>query len=195
MSADFYQAIQRPNASLVTATIERIEPAGVRTDDGVLHELDSLVLATGFRVDRFVRPTRVVGVDGIDLDDAWSPGPKAYLSISVPGFPNFFMLNGPNGPVGNFSLIDVAETQMGYVMQLVDEIRRRPTGGLAATRAATDAFERERRKAARTTIWMSGCNSWYLDAEGIPATWPWTFDHFRKTLSSPELEHYESVGR
>jgi cation diffusion facilitator CzcD-associated flavoprotein CzcO len=195
ISGNFYQAIQRPNASLVTSRIERIEPAGVRTNDGVLHELDVLVLATGFRVDRFVRPTRVVGVNGIDLDDAWSPHPKAYLSISVPGFPNFFMLNGPNGPVGNFSLIDVAEAQMAYVNQLVDHIRRQPSGGLAASREATEAFEQARREAARTTIWMSGCNSWYLDDEGVPATWPWTFDHFRKTLSSPDLGHFEYIAR
>lgn len=194
ISGDFYQAIQQPNASLVTANIESIEPAGVRTADGVLHELDVLVLATGFRVDRFVRPIRVVGSDGTDLDDVWAKHPTAYLSVSVPGLPNFFMLNGPNGPVGNFSLIDVAEIQMSYVTQLVDEIRRLPSGGLAATRSATDEFERARREAAQTTIWMSGCNSWYLDDEGVPATWPWTFDHFRKTLSSPDMGHYEHPG-
>ncbi|MGB2920705.1 MAG: NAD(P)/FAD-dependent oxidoreductase [Mycobacterium sp.] len=194
LSGDFYPAIQRPNASLVTAKIDHVEPAGVRTEDGVLHELDVLVLATGFRVDRFVRPIRVLGADGCDLDEVWSKHPTAYVSVSVPGFPNFFMLNGPNGPVGNFSLIDVAEIQMSYVMQLVDEIRRQPSGGLAATRTSTDEFERARREAARTTIWMTGCNSWYLDDEGVPATWPWTFDHFRKTLSSPDLEHYEHPG-
>ena len=195
ISGEFYQALQRPNATLVTKKIQSIEPAGVRTGDGVLHELDVLVLATGFRVDRFVRPTRVLGMNGLDLNDVWSSHPTAYLSESVPGFPNFFMLNGPNGPVGNFSLIDVAEIQMNYVMQLIEEIRRRPSGGFAATREATDEFERARREAARTTIWMSGCKSWYLDADGVPATWPWTFDHFRKTLSSPDLQHFEYIGR
>lgn len=193
ISGNFYQALQRPNASLVNERIDRIEPEGVRTADGALHELDVLVLATGYRVDRFVRPIHVVGAGGTNLDDAWSTHPTAYLSVSVPEFPNFFMLNGPNGPVGNFSLIDVAEIQIDYLMQLVDEIRRRSKGGFAATRSATEEFETARRQAARTTIWMSGCKSWYLDSEGVPATWPWTFDHFRKTLASPDMDHFRYV--
>lgn len=193
ISGTFYEAIQSPNATLVTERIEAVEPRGVRSADGTLHDLDVLVLATGFKVDQFVRPTRVEGAGGVDLDAVWSPRPEAYLSMSVPGFPNFFMLNGPNGPVGNFSLIDVAEIQMGYIMQLVDAIRRLPRGGLAATAEATEAHERARREAARTTIWMSGCSSWYLDDEGVPATWPWTFDHFRKTLASPDLAHFGAI--
>lgn len=99
---DFYEAIQEPTAELVTETIEQVEPAGVRTADGVLHELDVLVLATGFRADAFMRPMAVTGRGGVTLADAWSPRPNAYLSITMPDFPNFFMLNGPNGPVGNF---------------------------------------------------------------------------------------------
>jgi cation diffusion facilitator CzcD-associated flavoprotein CzcO len=109
ISPDFYEAIQQPNAELVTAGIERVEPHGVRTRDGRLHELDVLVLATGFRADRFMRPTDVIGRGGRRLDEVWAKRPIAHLSISIPGFPNLFMLNGPNGPVGNFSLIEVAE--------------------------------------------------------------------------------------
>ena len=96
MSGDFYDAIQQPNAELVTEGIERIEPGGVRTKDGKLHELDVLVLATGFRVDRFLRPMKVIGRDGVDLEDAWKDRPKAYLSISIPGFPNLWSIYGPN---------------------------------------------------------------------------------------------------
>ena len=123
MSDNFYQAIQQPNAEVVTEGIERVEAGGVRTKDGRLHELDVLVLATGFRVDRFLRPIEVTGRGGVRLDDVWAKRPSAYLSISIPGFPNLFMLNGPNGPVGNFSLIEVAELQLGYVLQLVEKIR------------------------------------------------------------------------
>lgn len=191
MSGDFYSAIQEPNATLVTEPIVRVEPAGVRTADGVLHELDVLVLATGFHVDRFVRPTRVRGIGGVDLDEVWCDGPIAYLSITVPGFPNLFMLNGPNGPVGNFSLIDVAELQMGYVLQLIDRVSNEEHGGLAATAAVTHSYEEDRRAASRSTIWMTGCTSWYLDRHGIPATWPWTFDHFREVMSRPVPTDYE----
>ena len=95
MSPDFYRAIQQPNAEVVTEGIERVDAEGVRTRDGRLHELDVLVLATGFRVDRFMRPMQVIGRDGLLLDTVWAQRPSAYLSISIPGFPNLFMLNGP----------------------------------------------------------------------------------------------------
>ncbi|HET6915060.1 MAG TPA: NAD(P)/FAD-dependent oxidoreductase [Acidimicrobiales bacterium] len=193
MSPNFYDAIQKPNADLVVEPIERVEPSGIRTGDGVLHELDVLVLATGFRVDRFVRPVEVVGRDGVDLDEVWAEGPVAYLSVAVPGFPNFFMLNGPNGPVGNFSLIDVAESQMGYVTQLID-VARSKGGAISPTAEATTRLEAERVEAAKSTIWMTGCRSWYLDRRGIPATWPWTFERFRTAMAGPILEHYELTG-
>ncbi|MGI9579536.1 MAG: flavin-containing monooxygenase, partial [Microthrixaceae bacterium] len=116
----FYDVMARSNTSLVTEDIACVEPEGVRTVDGVLHELDVLVLATGFHTDAFMRPMEVVGRDGMTLEKAWEDGPIAYLSISMPEFPNFFMLNGPNGPVGNFSLIEVAERQFAYIEQLLD---------------------------------------------------------------------------
>jgi cation diffusion facilitator CzcD-associated flavoprotein CzcO len=151
MSEDFYDAIQRPNAKLVTEAIERIEKSGVRTEDGRLHELDVLVLATGFGVDRFVRPMQVIGRDGAALDDAWKDGPFAYMAISVPDFPNFYMLNGPNSPVGNFSLIDVAERQLVYILQLVDQVRAGSCDAICASREAMKRFDVERREAAKTT--------------------------------------------
>ena len=108
---------------MVTAPIERVEAAGVRTADGDLHELDVLVLATGFHTHAFMRPMAVTGRDGRTLAEAWADRPVAYLSISIPEFPNLFLLNGPNGPVGNFSLIGVAELQLAYVLQLIDRLR------------------------------------------------------------------------
>lgn len=191
MSADFYPAIQRPNAELVTEAIERIEPAGVRTRDGRLHELDVLVLATGFRVDRFMRPIEVVGRGGLSLEDAWRKGPVAYMAISIPEFPNLFMLNGPNGPVGNFSLIEVAELQLGYSLQLVERIRAGECREVCASREATERFDAERREATRKTIWSSGCNSWYLDADGVPAVWPWSFDRLRQEMATPRVADFE----
>jgi len=191
-SPDFYEKIQSPNAEVVTAGIERIEPGGVRTADGVLHELDVLVLATGFQVDRFVRPMRVIGWDGRDLNEVWSSGPLAHLSVMVPGFPNFFMLNGPNGPVGNFSLIDVAELQLGYSMQLIDGIVEGRYSGAAPTAEATEAFEEERREAAARTVWATGCNSWYLDGRGVPATWTFSWERFCDEMREPRMDSFET---
>jgi len=191
VSGDFYQAIQRPNAELITQAIEHIEPRGVHTADGRLHELDVLVLATGFKVDAFVRPMSVVGRDGKDLEQEWAQRPEAYLSISVPGYPNFFMVNGPNGPVGNFSLVEVAELQVGYIMQLVDRIRSGDCREISATPSALAEFERARVETAEKTVWATGCRSWYLDDRGIPAVWPWPFERFRVQMASPAWEAYE----
>ena len=190
VSPDFYEKIQRPHAQLVTTSIERFTPNGIRTSDGVEHDFDVVVLATGFRSDRFIRPTRVIGVDNIDLDNVWSPSPLAYLSVMVPGFPNLFMLNGPNGPIGNFSLIEIAERQMSYCMQLIAQLDQSGSRSIAPTAEATEAFEEERRAAAKNTIWMSGCNSWYLDATGVPASWTFSYDRFVDEMAAPNLSAF-----
>jgi cation diffusion facilitator CzcD-associated flavoprotein CzcO len=194
ISPDFYEKIQRPNARVVTEAIRTVEEHGVRTVDDELHELDVLVLATGFRVDRFMRPIEIVGRRGTRLDDVWAERPTAYLAVSVPDFPNLFMLNGPNGPVGNFSLIEVAELQLGYVMQLIDAVRARGARAVSASAAATEAFESRRVAAAAHTVWVTGCRSWYLDDRGIPAVWPWTFNRFREDMSHPDVADFEIVG-
>ena len=190
MSADFYRAVQQPQAELVTEGIERVEAGGVRTRDGVLHELDVLVLATGFDPTAFLRPTSVVGRGGITLEEAWADRPVAYLAISVPAFPNLFLLNGPNGPVGNFSLIEVAELQLAYVLQLVEQLRSADVTEVCATQAATDDFEAARLEASQHTIWATGCRSWYLDDRGVPSVWPFRFTRFREEMAAPDLTAY-----
>jgi cation diffusion facilitator CzcD-associated flavoprotein CzcO len=191
LSEDFYEAVQRPGVEVVTEGIDRVEPDGVRTCDGRLHELDVLVLATGFRVDRFLRPIEVVGRGGVALDDLWAQRPSAYLAVTVPHMPNLFLLNGPNGPVGNFSLIDVAEAQMGYVMGLIGPIAAGEVRAACASAEAAERFETERAEATRGTIWVTGCRSWYLDDRGVPMTWPWTFDRFLDEMRAPRLGDFE----
>jgi cation diffusion facilitator CzcD-associated flavoprotein CzcO len=191
---DFYQAIQRPNAHVITEGIERIEPKGVRLTTGELRELDVLVMATGFRTDSFIRPAVVKGRNGVDLDDVWADHPVAYLSISIPQFPNFFMLNGPNGPVGNFSLILIAEHQLAYILQLLEQIRAGRCREIAAKLDASQSFEVVRIEAAKKSIWATGCKSWYLDKNGVPASWPWSRDRFFEVMKKPELEAYELAG-
>jgi cation diffusion facilitator CzcD-associated flavoprotein CzcO len=193
-SPDFYEAIQHPSADVVTSGIEGIEPPGVRTKDGELYELDVLVLATGFHADSFIRPTTVLGRNGVDLDEVWEDHPVAYLSISIPDFPNFFMLNGPNGPVGNFSLIQIAEAQMAYILQLLEQIRIGKCREISASAPATRAFERKRSEAAKKSIWATGCKSWYLDKHGVPASWPWTPSRFFEEMNRPKLEFYDLVA-
>jgi cation diffusion facilitator CzcD-associated flavoprotein CzcO len=191
VSPTFYDAIQRPHAELVTSPIERVEPRGVRTADGELHELDVLVLATGFVADAFLRPMAVAGRGGVTLQDVWAERPSAYLSVSIPEFPNLFLLNGPNGPVGNFSLIEVAELQFAYIEQLIDVLASGGASEVSATPQAAEQFEADRVEATRSTIWVTGCRSWYLDDRGVPAVWPWPFRRFREVMATPDLDAYD----
>jgi len=148
-------------------------------------------LATGYYADRFVRPIGPVGRAGQSLDQVWERRATAYMAISIPDFPNFFMLNGPTGPVGNFSLIDIAEAQWGYIDQLLDLIRNGTVSEISASHAAMDDYEQRRIAAARSTVFASGCSSWYLDAEGVPQCWPWSFDRFFEDMSKPDLGAFD----
>ena len=194
VAGGFYEALEQPHVELVTEAIERVEPEGARTRDGRLHPLDVLVLATGFQTHQFMRPMRVTGRGGKKLDDVWADSNRSYLSISVPDFPNFFMLIGPYSPVGNFSLIGVAETQLAYVMQLIDLLRQKKARQISANPAATDRFFSEMVEATKNTIWATGCQSWYLDKSGVPASWPWTYERFETLMARPNLDDFDLVG-
>lgn len=193
-SPDYYQAIQHPGVELVTEGIDRIEAGGIRTRDGVLHELDVIVLATGFHADAFMRPMQIIGRNGVDLEALWADHPKAYLAITMPDFPNLFMLNGPNGPVGNFSLIDIAEHQWRFISQLLDRLKSGEAREICCTSQALERFESDRTEAAKGTVWFhGGCHSWYLDSRGIPASWPWSYSLFVEKMGAPRWEDLECV--
>lgn len=192
-SAHYYTAVQQPNVEVECGAIERIETGGVRMKDGSFHELDVLALATGFKVDQFVRPIIVEGHGGQKLDDLWAERPRAYYAVTVPGFPNFYLLNGPTGPVGNFTLIDIAEAQWAYVDQLTDLLRAGTYDAVAPTLAALEDYEARRNEAAKRTVFASGCRSWYLDGAGVPQVWPWSFDYFSQVMAKPDLADYELV--
>lgn len=194
VSHNFYDAVQSPNVEIVTDTIDKIENEGVRSGN-TFHELDVLLLATGFHVDAFMRPMNITGRNGIVLDEVWKDWPSAYLSIAIPEFPNFFMLNGPNSPVGNFSLIQTAEMQFDYVLQMVEHVVNGDLDIATTTQEAYERFDAERYEAAKGTVWATGCNSWYLDNNGVPFAWPFPFSRFRKEMAKPRLSDYEPAGK
>lgn len=190
-SAHYYDAVQRPNVDVAPGAIERVEANGIRMKDGSFHELDVIALATGFKVDQFVRPMVIEGQGGQSLDALWQEHPRAYYAVTVPDFPNFFLLNGPTGPVGNFTLIDIAEAQWDYADQLIDLIREGECSTVAPTMAALENYEARRTEAAKRTVFASGCSSWYLDKDGVPQVWPWSYDYFREVMAKPDLRDYE----
>ncbi len=190
-SAHYYNAVQQPAVFIENGTIDRIEPTGVRMQDGTFHELDLLVLATGFKADQFVRPIRLYGEGGVELQELWAHGPRAYYAVMMPHFPNLCLLNGPTGPVGNFSLVDIAEKQWGYFDQLIDLVRSGRCVGIAPSMKALETYEAARDKDAMRTVFASGCKSWYLNAKGIPQVWPWSYDHFVAVMAAPDQSDFE----
>jgi cation diffusion facilitator CzcD-associated flavoprotein CzcO len=191
-STTFYTTLQKEHVDLVTEGIDYIEPRGVVTEDGQLHELDVLVLATGFRAHDWGIDD-VVGVDGLSLKDAWERGPRTYRSVTMPGFPNFFMLVGPNSPIGNISIIDVSETQTRYILDCIQRLDREHGKALVPKRQAAEAFQKDLREAMKGTIWVTGCKSWYLDPDGVPTLWPWSASHFHEVMRRPDFSDFDLI--
>jgi len=193
MSDRFYEAIQRPNAELVTEGIASIEPAGVRTVDGHLHGLDVLVYATGYDAHSPFSPMEVVGAGGRTIAKAWEMANQAYMGVAIPGFPNLFMIGGPNSPIGNFSFLMTAENQCGYALRMVETLAAGPTVALAPTTEATLQFNEAVKARMPSTVWATGCRNWYMDKHGNVALWPWNWEHFENAMRAPNLAHFESV--
>jgi len=187
----FYRSVQQPGVEVVTEAIDHIEPRGVVTADGTLRELDLLVYATGFDARAYVRPLQVIGEGGLTLDEAWADGPRAYRSVAVPGFPNMFMLMGPHSPIGNQSLVPIAEDQADYAMWWINQIRDGNIRAAAPTEVATKDYNESMKAAMPQTIWVTGCNSWYLGKDGLPELFPWTPDRHRELLREPEPADFD----
>jgi cation diffusion facilitator CzcD-associated flavoprotein CzcO len=191
ISGRFYRAIQRRDVELVTAGIDHIAPEGIVTTGGGLHKVDVIALATGFDAHAFMRPMNMIGEDGVTLAQAWRDGPRAHLTVSLPGFPNFFMLLGPHSPIGNYSLTATVETQADYILNWIQMWRQRAFDTVAPTQAATDRFNAEMQAAMPDTVWATGCTSWYLGQDGRPELWPWNPGRLRATLGQTELDDHD----
>jgi cation diffusion facilitator CzcD-associated flavoprotein CzcO len=189
-SNTFYDAIQRENVHLETNGIDHIEAGGVATRDGSQHELDVLILATGFSPFNFMRPMDLRGRDGLSIDEAWSRKVQAYRSVCLPGFPNFFLMLGPNTPIGNYSVIAMSEVQSKYVLKLIDHWRAGTLETVEATEAAKTRFNAHLREGMANTVWVGGCQSWYLDEDGDPALWPFTWQQWEKEMAEPDLDDF-----
>ena len=195
LCSDFYPAIASPNAELVTDAITRIVPEGVETKDGHRHDLDVLILATGFDAASFILPTKVTGENGRDLGAEWDGAPRAHRAVAMPGFPNFWMLEGPTGPVGNLSLIIISERQVDYIISMLNRMR---DDGLEAIAARADAFERyneDMKTQMPNTIWASGgCTSWYMDKTGTPNLYPFPPQRYLDDMHAPDFSEYRLIA-
>ena len=193
---NYYETFNRPNIEVVTEGIERITASGVKTTDGTEREVDTLVLATGFDATKYLSVLDVTGRDGVPIQEAWSDGAQAYRGITTSGFPNLFMLYGPNINMG--SLITMIEWQTVHILKHVERMAR---DGLAWIDVKADPM-RDYNATIQEDIheieaWSSptGCNTYYRAPSGRVVTqWPHTMRHYRDSIEHPEFDVYE-VGR
>jgi cation diffusion facilitator CzcD-associated flavoprotein CzcO len=190
-SNDYYRTLNRPDVTVVDEPIVAVRQNAVVTSHGE-YEVDTIILATGFHSHDFVAPMRVVGRDGRELTEAWRDGARAYLGLTVSGFPNFFLMYGPNTNVGSGSIVHILESQIAYVVSaaraIADGVRV-----LDVRADVLDRFDEHTQRRLATTVWNAGgCDSWYLDGRRNTNNWPGYMLEYRLRTRRFRLADYTS---
>jgi cation diffusion facilitator CzcD-associated flavoprotein CzcO len=190
---DYYPALSRPNVQLVTDAIESIEPGGVRASTGELHPADVIIYATGFKSTEFLAPMRVTGRGGRDLQQEWARGARAYLGVTVTGFPNFFMLYGPNTNLGHNSILVMIEAQVGYILDALARMQAHGVRRIDVKREVLEAYNRSLQRDLAKSVWAATGASWYKLADGtITNNWPHSTIRYQRLLRAMKLEDYDT---
>ncbi len=192
-SNDWYPALARPHVEVVPEAVTGLEPTGVRTADGRLHEVDVVVWGTGFAATSFLEPLTVTGVGGRDLHAAWADGARAHLGLSVPGFPNLFCIYGPNTNLGGSSIVNMLEAQASYVAQVARRIADGDARVVGVRPERYDAWDREMQDRLRESV-FAGCDSWYVDGTRITTNWPGLVAEYQARLASVDWDDLEEVS-
>jgi cation diffusion facilitator CzcD-associated flavoprotein CzcO len=184
LSSDYLPALGAPNAEVVTEAIAAVRPEGIMTADGRLHEVDVIVFGTGFHVTDAPIGDHIRGRGGRTLTEAWQPTMTAYRGTAVNGFPNLFLLLGPNTGLGHTSVVLMIEAQIEQVLRALSHMRRKGLTAIEPTAQAQSRDVAEIDRRMRGTVWVAGgCHSWYLDATGRNSTlWPGFATSFRLRL-------------
>jgi cation diffusion facilitator CzcD-associated flavoprotein CzcO len=191
LSNDFYPSVTKPNVEVVTGPITEVRARSIVAADGVERAIDAIIFGTGFRVTDPPLASRIRGREGRTLRDAWAGSPKAHLGTTMAGFPNLFMLLGPNTGLGHNSVVYMAEAQMDHLIGAVRYMRRHGVDALEPTTDAQGAFVASVDRRMRGTVWIAGgCSSWYLDRTGRNSTlWPdssWSYYRRASTFDARE---------
>ncbi|MBV8443294.1 MAG: NAD(P)/FAD-dependent oxidoreductase [Hyphomicrobiales bacterium] len=192
----YYRALARPNVALETGGITEVGETYVVTDDGARHEVDTLIFGTGFAASGFLAPMEIRGRGGRELSAAWRDGAEAYLGITVSGFPNLFMLYGPNTNLGHNSIVYMLESQIRYVKEAVLGLRAAPGASYDVKPEVQSGFNTKLQHALSNTVWAEGCKSWYIAASGKNANnWSgFTFTYRRLTRRFDLAAHNVIAG-
>lgn len=195
LSDEWFRTVARDDVALVTSPIASVLPDGIRTEDGTTHRLDTLIFATGFRATELVAPIQVEGTR-TSLETAWHDGASAYLGMTVPEFPNFFLIYGPNTNLGHNSILFMLECQAHYVVQCVRRLLDRDLRALEVRPEVFERYDAEVQQALERSVWASGCRSWYKTESGrITTNWPWTTARYWWRTRRPEWTDFvEHLG-
>jgi cation diffusion facilitator CzcD-associated flavoprotein CzcO len=194
ISSEWYPMLARPDVELVTDGIERVTATGIVTADGREREADVIVFGTGFRSHGFVAPMEIRGLGGRDLTETWAGVPEAFLGTTVSGFPNMFVLYGPNTNHGAGSVPYLIESQANYVVDAMHRMRDKDLRYIDVRPEAQAAWREEIAERSRETVWMTGCHNWYVNEAGVNTNnWPgpWLEYHRRTRRLNPG--HYRAV--
>jgi cation diffusion facilitator CzcD-associated flavoprotein CzcO len=195
LTDDWYPTLTEPNVELVDERIAAVTPDGIRDAGGRERPADVIVLATGFATHDFVAPMEIVGRDGRALTEVWGKVPRAYLGLSVPGFPNMFLLYGPNTNGGSGSVVNTLECGIGHLLAALAAMDRAAAERIEVRREAAESFDRELRAALAGTVWHTGCTNWYVDEDGNdPSQWPWLWTTYRRRTEKLDPGAYELAG-
>jgi len=183
LSDDFYPALAQDNVEVVTDRIAEVRPHSIVTADGVERPVDTIIVATGFHVTDMPAAGYVRGRGGRTLADVWRDSPQAYLGATVAGFPNLFLMIGPNTGLGHTSMVYMIESQLAYVLDCLKMMERRGVKAVEVRPQVQQAYNDAIQRRLQGTVWLSGCKSWYLDAQGRNTTlWPgFTFEYRWRT--------------
>jgi cation diffusion facilitator CzcD-associated flavoprotein CzcO len=192
VSDDYYPAVSMPNVDVITDGVAEIRPRSIVTTAGAELPVEAIIFGTGFHVTDAPVAARIRGRDGRSLADHWKPSMQAYLGMSVAGFPNLFLMTGPNTGLGHNSMVFMIESQLNYLMSCLERMRSGGATAVEVREEAQTAFNAELDAAMTGTVWTAGhCHSWYLDQTGRNTTlWPgWSF-RFRSRTRRFEPEKF-----
>jgi hypothetical protein len=191
MSSDYYPALQRDNCKLVSWPIATLSPNGIRTADGIEHEVDCIVFATGFDVCKAGTPFPIRGAAGRELSDEWSQGAYAYRSVTVAGYPNLFFTFGPNSGPGHNSALVYMEAEINYIVKAIGAIIKNDLRTFEVREDRQNVYHGDVQQRLVSTTWNSGCKSWYLTNDGYNGTmYPGFATQFVRALSKVDMGDY-----